>query len=191
MNPSVPGGKPGSASETAIVALAISGDANAYGELVRRHQQGIRAMLRRLIRDPALADDISQQAFVRGWKAIRTLRSPAAFGAWIRKLAVNDWLAHLRSRQCDFATEDPDASHGAATARCSVAERLDLDSALSRLAPAVRLCIVLAYSEGMSHSEISGSTGIPLGTVKSHIARGAALLRELLEAYGDSNVGRF
>jgi RNA polymerase sigma factor (sigma-70 family) len=190
VNPPAPGDKLGSAGETAIVALAMSGDARAYGELVRRHQHGIRAMLRRLTRDPSLADDIAQQAFVRGWKAIGTLRSAAAFGAWIRKLAVNDWLAHLRSRRHDIAAEHADASPGAATAGCSVAERLDLDSALSRLAPAVRLCIVLAYSEGMSHAEISASTAIPLGTVKSHIARGATLLRELLEAYGDANVRR-
>ena len=64
----------------------------------------------------------------------------------------------------------------------AVAERLDLDAALAMLPPDARLCVVLAYSEGMSHTEISDSTGMPLGTVKSHVARGAARLRELLHA---------
>jgi RNA polymerase sigma-70 factor (ECF subfamily) len=64
-------------------------------------------------------------------------------------------------------------------------ERLDLDAALATLPPQARLCVVLAYSEGMSHAEISDATAIPLGTVKSHIARGAARLREILHAYGD------
>jgi RNA polymerase sigma-70 factor (ECF subfamily) len=69
-------------------------------------------------------------------------------------------------------------------AAASVAERLDLDAALATLPPHARLCIVLAYNEGMSHAEISESTAIPLGTVKSHIARGAAHLREILHDYG-------
>ena len=67
----------------------------------------------------------------------------------------------------------------------AVAERLDLDAALAALPPAARLCVVLAYSEGMSYSEIVEATAIPLGTVKSHITRGVARLRELLQAYGD------
>jgi len=67
------------------------------------------------------------------------------------------------------------------------AERMDLDAALARLPAQVRLCVVLAYSEGMSHSEISQSTDLPLGTVKSHIARGAARLREWLHAYGEAH----
>ena len=62
--------------------------------------------------------------------------------------------------------------------------RLDLDAALARLPPGARLCVVLGYSEGMSHAEISETTGIPLGTVKSHIARGAARLPEILQDYG-------
>jgi len=60
---------------------------------------------------------------------------------------------------------------------------LDLDSALASLAPQVRLCITLAYAERMSHREIREATGLPLGTIKSHIARGAARLRKLLGAY--------
>lgn len=51
------------------------------------------------------------------------------------------------------------------------------------LAPAVRVCVVLAYQEGMSHAEISSTTALPVGTVKSHITRGAARLRELLKDY--------
>jgi DNA-directed RNA polymerase specialized sigma24 family protein len=63
--------------------------------------------------------------------------------------------------------------------------RLDLDAALATLPPEPRLCVVLAYSEGMSHAEISAATSMPLGTVKSHIARSSARLRETLEGYGD------
>ena len=60
---------------------------------------------------------------------------------------------------------------------------MDLDAALARLAPQARLCVVLAYDEGCRIPEIAALTGFPLGTVKSHISRGAARLRELLAEY--------
>ncbi len=183
MNPRVPDDRLRSASEAAVAALAMHGDDAAFGELVRRRQSAIRQLLRRLTRNAALADDLAQQAFVTAWKSVRTLRSPGAFPAWLRTLAINCWLQHLRTHKHEIAlgrAEPPDVPMVSA-----VAERLDLDGALARLAPDVRLCLVLAYSEGMSHAEISESAALPLGTVKSHIARGARRLRELLEAYGD------
>jgi DNA-directed RNA polymerase specialized sigma24 family protein len=69
----VPSGALGSASEAAVVALAMSGNDAAFGELVRRRQSATRNLLRRLTRDPALADDLAQQAFVAAWKSIRNL----------------------------------------------------------------------------------------------------------------------
>ncbi len=167
------------------MALAMNGDDTAYGELVRRRQDAIRHLFRRLTRDPALADDLAQQAFVLAWKSIRTLKSPAAFGAWLRKLAVNCWLQHARIRKHEVTLADESLHEGHAPS--TEAERLDLDAALATLPPHARLCVVLAYSEGMSHAEISESTAIPLGTVKSHVARGAARLRELLHDYGGRN----
>ena len=183
-----PSSKLGEAGEVAVVALAMNGDDIAFGELVRRRQAAIRNLFRRMTRDPALADDLAQQAFVTAWKSIRTLKSPAAFGAWLRKLAVNCWLQQARLKKHEVALDEAGAVEAGAIDghwAPAVAERLDLDGALATLPPDARLCVVLAYSEGMSHAEISDSTAIPLGTVKSHIARGAARLRELLHAYGD------
>lgn len=170
------------AVEAAVVALARAGDDEAYGELVRRRQSHIRELLRRLSRDAALADDLAQQTFVQAWRTLRTLHAPSAFGGWLRKLAVNVWLQHVRTHGGRERSADgpaPEPSDEPATA-----EQIDLDRALARLAPDVRLCIVLAYGERMSHREISEATSLPLGTVKSHIARGAARLREILRAYG-------
>lgn len=192
MSRMAPSRKLGEAAEGAVVALAMNGDDAAYGELVRRRQDAIRNMLRRLTRDPALADDLAQQAFVLAWKSIRTLKSPAAFGAWLRKLAVNCWLQQARVKRREAgSTMGPFSTMvqaSTAAQASTVAVRMDLDGALAALPPDARLCVVLAYSEGMSHAEISESTEMPLGTVKSHIARGAARLRELLQAYGERDV---
>lgn len=170
------------ADELTVVACAIAGDDEAYAELVRRRQAPVRQLLRRLCRDPALADDLSQQTFLQAWRRMETLKSPAAFGGWLRRLAINVWLQRVRAELP--ATIDLDGlSNEIAQPATTLIEQMDLDSALATLPPAVRLCITLAYSERMSHREICEATQLPLGTVKSHINRGAARLRELLGAY--------
>jgi RNA polymerase sigma factor (sigma-70 family) len=170
------------AAEVAVVALAKLGDKPAFEELVRRRQSALRNLLRRLCRDHALADDLSQQAFMQAWKTLSSLQVPAAFGGWLRQIAVNTWLQHLRSRK---EMESIDEEHTPVESISeSHGERIDLDYALTQLPPAVRLCIVLSHAEGMSHGEIVNVTKMPLGTVKSHITRGTAKLRELLQAYG-------
>ena len=169
------------AAEAAVVALAKLGDRPAFEELVRRRQSAVRNLLRRLCRDHALADDLSQHAFLQAWKTLSSLQSPAAFGGWLRQIAVNTWLQYVRGAKLVTSTDELDLpvqsiseTHG---------ERIDLDQALVQLSSDVRLCIVLSHAEGMSHGEVSTATGFPLGTVKSHIARGTAKLRELLQAY--------
>ena len=170
------------ADELSVVMCAIAGDDSAYGELVRRRQGAIRQLFRRLCRDPALADDLAQQTFLQAWRAIQTVKSPAAFGGWLKRLAVNVWLQRLRADRPWKNTDDL-ASLADEGAQHTLAERLDLDGALATLPPAVRLCITLAYAEHMSHREICEATRLPLGTVKSHITRGAARLRQVLGAY--------
>ncbi len=68
----------------------------------------------------------------------------------------------------------------------ATSEAIDLDTALATLPEAVRLCIVLSYHERLSHTEIAELTGLPAGTIKSHIRRGSQKLREVLSAYGES-----
>ena len=175
----------GSAVEASLVGLACAGDQPAFEELVRRRQSSIRGLFRSLCRDTALADDLAQETFLQAWVHIRSLRTPNAFAGWLRKLAINSWRQHLR-RQGEFG-KLAEVEEGDVVSMPATIEGMDLNSALSVLAPAVRLCIVLSYHEGMSHGEIAAATQLPLGTVKSHIARGTARLRELLAAYYSSH----
>jgi RNA polymerase sigma-70 factor (ECF subfamily) len=171
------------AAEASVVALAISGDDQAFEELVRRRQGMVRELMRRLCGDAAFAEDLAQQAFVQAWRSLRRLRSPGAFGAWLRGVAVNVWLQE--ARRSPFRLEKPQAElpEPEATGPAPpdiAADRLDLSRALMRLKPPERLCMVLAYAEGLSHSEIAEATGWPLGTVKSNVTRGAGRLRSWL-----------
>jgi RNA polymerase sigma-70 factor (ECF subfamily) len=169
-----------------VVALARIGDRPAFEELVRRRQSWLRTVLRRLCGDAVLADDLAQQAFLSAWRGIGHLRSSQAFGAWLRRLAVHVWLDHVRRRD-PLDRSDPDGDDAIETAAGApasgdVESGIDLDRALAMLAPHVRLCIVLSYADGMSHAEIVDATGLPLGTVKSHIRRGLEQLRRVLVA---------
>lgn len=183
MTDPVPRAALGQAAEAVVVGLAMSGDRTAFSELVWRRQSWLRNLLRRLSRDPALADDLAQQVFLQAWRSLSTLRSVGAFGAWLRRLAINAWLAHRRSAPLPELALDAEDLPDATVFAAAAGERLDLDRALAKLSRDERLCVVLAYSEGMSHGEISAATSLPLGTVKSHITRGARRLRVLLHAY--------
>jgi RNA polymerase sigma-70 factor, ECF subfamily len=166
------------APEIVVVAMARNGDQVAFAELVRRRQSFVRNFLRRLCRDAMLSDDLSQQVFLRAWRTIGSLREPHAYGKWLRTIAINCWLQHQRRSGLRL---DSDASFDERAAVVEAhAERIDLDAALSQLPAAVRLCVVLAYHDGMSHREIADATALPVGTVKSHIHRGSARLRALL-----------
>ncbi len=171
------------AADTLVIALACAGDDSAFAEVLRRRQGRVRKFMYHLCRQTALGDDLAQQVFLTAWRSLGRLRSAAAFDGWLKKIMVNVWLQEVRRGKVvtvsdvELADLAPHHDHTAA--------RMDLDAALSTLPPDMRLCVVLAYNEGMSHPEIVALAGLPLGTVKSHIARGAARLREILAGYGE------
>jgi len=170
------------AAEPSLVALAMSGDDKAFEELVRRRQGFIRGLMRQLSGDRAMADDFAQEAFLQAWRKLRTLRAPGAFGGWLRQIAVNIFLQHIRHTGLAIEDSDEVASYPVVDNR-NPSVQMDLDKALARLKPVERLCVILAYGERMSHGEICSATGLPLGTVKSHISRGSARLRQYLSSY--------
>jgi RNA polymerase sigma-70 factor (ECF subfamily) len=173
------------APDPLLVALCCAGDDTAFAELMRRRQARVRKFMYHLCRHAALGDDLAQQVFLTAWRSIGQLRSAAAFDGWLKRIMVTTWLEEARRRRPDATSEVDPAEH--AVHHDGTAMRLDLDAALATLQPDVRLCVVLAYAEGHAHPEIAMLTGMPLGTVKSHITRGAARLRGLLADYGDAN----
>ena len=171
----------GEGPEALVVSLAIKGDRAAFAELVRRRQSWIRNVMRRCAGDTILADDLSQQVFLQAWRRIRQLKDVGKFGAWLKKLAINEWLQYRRKSD---PLRHADGDEGLAEKQTRDAGMaMDLDAALAELSGPQSLCVVLSYYERMSHPEIAELTGMQLGTVKSHIRRGSAHLRELLSAY--------
>lgn len=170
------------------MGLAKNGSNEAFEELVKLRQSWLRNFLRRLSNDAVLADDLSQQVFLSAWKGIGKLRSNRAFHAWLKRLAVNTWLKHVRGNEpIDFTDPAPegDVDQLVHVKTELIGEAIDLDRALAALSAPTRLCVVLSHSEGMSHGMIAELTKLPLGTVKSHISRGTQVLRKILAIYGD------
>jgi len=168
--------------EAFLVSLARSGDRKAFAELVRRRQSPIRNLMRRCCNDYTLADDLTQQVFLKVWLGIRKLRKASAFSGWLKRVAVSVWLQHIRKK--DTLTGASETSGSELPQHDQTGIVLDLDRALVKLPDTVRLCVVLSYSEGMSQAEIAKLTDMPLGTVKTHIRNGARQLQQLLSAYG-------
>jgi len=176
------------AAEAVVVALAANGNATAFDELVRRKQSSVRTLLRSLCWDAGTAEDLAQQVFVEVWKSLGRLDAIGAFNGWLRRIAVNVWLQHARKKDTSLRrlTDSLEVNPVELVEHPSHGRDIDLTKALELLPGPVRLCIVLAYQEDMSHGDIATTTGIPLGTVKSHISRGSTRLRQLLSDYGTS-----
>ncbi len=169
------------ATESLTVALAKLGNAEAFAKLVASHQSRIRGLLRHLSSDVTLADDLSQQAFLLAWRDIGKLRNPSAFSGWLKRIAINLWLKHLRTK--DPLQDSVDDLLVSRAIRETTDVAIDLEQALSQLQETTRTCLVLSYVAGMSHGEIATTTKLPLGTVKSTIRRGTLELRALLTPY--------
>lgn len=175
----------GTAIDAALVLRARAGSDAAFARLVQRHQAPVRSFLRRVLGAGwAEADDVAQDTFLSAWSSLRSLRDPAGVRAWLCGIAwrkAQDRIrASVRGAARDAAwLETADLPPGV-----SPEDRLALASAMTALAPDVRACVALCLADGWPHAEAAAALDLPLGTVKSHVARGRA---RLLVALGGSD----
>lgn len=153
-------------------------DPKAFGELVRRHQSHVRNFLRKLCRDPVLADDLAQDAFLHAWDKLHTFRGKGTFIGWLLKVAYTTFLQSKRksnrySEILDEVGHEPDS--GAVEESHEVS---DLDKFLAVLTEEERAVMILSYACGLSHREIGDAADLPIGTVKSVIFRGKEKIRD-------------
>ena len=169
-----------SLDDAALVAQIIASQSTqAFGELVQRHQSQIRAFMRKLTRDPDLADDLSQDAFLHAWDKIHTYSGSGSFIGWLLKVAYTTFLqSRRRSNRYGEILEEMGRSPLKESAATQQDEASDLDKFLAVLSEEERAVMILSYACGLSHREIGEATGQPLGTIKSIIFRGKEKIRE-------------
>jgi len=181
-----------------VVALARDGREAAYRELIRRYERPVFSLVLRMVRDRQLAEDLSQETFIKALNAIGSYRPEYKFSSWIFKIANNAAIDHLRRRELDTLSLDG-APHAATPEEIEATalqvgdkgetpheelEARELGSAIERaiaqLRPEYRACILLRHVEGLAYEEIAQSLDLPLGTVKTYIHRARHELRDLL-----------
>lgn len=164
------------------LAKAAQDDA-AFAELVRRHQAGLRAFLRKFTMDAAHADDLAQDTLIKAYRGLAGFAGGASFRSWLYAIAWREFLQDARrnkaSRQLAEAfageTERADSLQSSGSDLS-----LDLRRALARLEDAERAALLLCDAAGMSHAEAATALGAPLGTVKTYVARARARMRAAL-----------
>lgn len=158
--------------------LAAAGDAAAFGLLVREHQSALRGYLRRLTRgNHALADDLAQETFLEAHRKIAQFQGHGSFTGWLYAIAWSRFLMETRKRKL----EPLDEMDERVAPECDPGLKLDLEKAMAMLRPPERSALTLCFALGMPHEEAAEVMKVPLGTLKSHVARGREKLKTLLK----------
>jgi RNA polymerase sigma-70 factor (ECF subfamily) len=162
-----------------LIERARQGDHDAFATLAGTSIARLDAAARLILRDHDLARDAVQEALVRCWRDLPTLREPGRFDSWLHRLLVNACLDLMRRKRRRVVEVELTPFHAPMTADFSVGlvERDALDRALQVLEPEWRAIVVMHYFLGMPLPEVAASLGIPLGTAKSRLHRAIGALR--------------
>ena len=166
------------------LAAARAGDVGARRALFDRVAPATLGILRRIVRQKALADDLLQDTLIAMYEHLPDFRGEAPFGAWVRRIAVSRCLMAFRSpwhrARITLDAWMESGAVGPVEPEGPDAELIDLDRALARLAPLTRTVVWLYDVEGWSHEEIARAFDRSVSFSKSQLARGHARLREYL-----------
>lgn len=188
------------ADEDRLIAAAQRGNLDAFNELVLAYQDRVYNLAYRIMGDPASASDATQEAFISAFHHIEGFRGkyPSSFKSWLMRIVSNACYDELRRRKRhpttsieDFEIEEEAnpalvseaESPEEATEREEVAQALEVG--IQTLPEDQRVTLVLADVQGLSYQEISEATDVPLGTVKSRLARARGKLRDYLREQGE------
>ncbi len=176
-----------------LVELALDGDEDAFGLLVRRYQRRLTAFLGQLVGDIELARELSQEAFIRAWSALERFDPRYRFSTWLFRIAHNLGIDQLRRRRLStmplYRTDAdgdeveviiPDNAKDPLGHLQNRALATELRQVIDGLRPEYRELVLLRHFGGLSYQEIADFTDMPLGTVKNKLFRAHSVLRKAL-----------
>lgn len=192
-------------SDLSLVQLAQRGDAGAFDALVRRYQHKVVKLVLRYVRDPAEAEDIAQEAFIKAYRALPRFRGDSAFYTWLYRIAINTAKNVLASRgrspiQYEVDRSDDDENYDVVANMKDTATpealalteeiRSTVTAAIDSLPEDLRTAIQLRELEGLSYEEIAAAMECPVGTVRSRIFRAREAIDARLREVFDGGLGR-
>ena len=174
----------GGTSDQAMARAAAAGDRDALEDLLGRHFDRVHAICRRVTGHPEDALDATQEALLAVSRGIHRYDGRSAFTTWLYRVATNAALDEVRRRSRRPVPTEPvgDTPAAAGSVEAVVGARIDVDAALATLGPEFRAVVVLRDLCDLDYAEISEALGIPMGTVRSRIARGRAAIAAHLSA---------
>jgi RNA polymerase sigma-70 factor (ECF subfamily) len=192
-------------SDLVLVKRVQRGDKTAFDLLVRKYQHKVVKLVLRYVRNPAEAEDIAQEAFIKAYRALPQFRGDSAFYTWMYRIAINTAKNSLASRdrspiRYDLDLNDPEESHSVQTKLqdpdtpegMALTEeiRLIVNSAIDALPEELKTAIVLRELDGLSYEEIAAAMECPVGTVRSRIFRAREAIDKRLREVFEGGLGR-
>ena len=182
-------------SDAYLVERSQEGDTRSFELLVVKYQKRIFSVIFRIVKDPVAVEDLAQEAFLNAFKAIKGFKGGSSFYTWLYRIAANVSLNYLsKNKKATFLDEEH-------LDRASVAERSSIQEvsperrtlnkesaravskAIETLPDDIKKAVVLREYEELSYEEIAEIMECPIGTVRSRIFRGRAILKDLLKDY--------
>ena len=173
-------------SDISLVAqVVVFHNTRAFDELVRKYQSPIRRFfLNQTCGDNELSDDLAQDTFIKAYTNIASFKNLSNFSTWLYRIAYNVFYDYIRSRKETAGLDAKEVDAMNSTEQINVGQQIDLYQSLKSLKEIERTCITLFHMEDVSIDKIAGITGIPVGTVKSHLSRGKEKLATYLKRNG-------
>jgi RNA polymerase sigma-70 factor (ECF subfamily) len=169
--------------DVALIERARKGDPRAFERLYRDHVGRVHGLCLRMTRNPDLAADCVQDAFIKAWKALPKFEARASFSTWLHRIAVNTVLEKRRGpANAEVAVEDPTVYETESSMVLDTpVEEEELEAAIASLPQGARDALVLCGVYGYEHSEAATMLGIAVGTCKAQLHRARGLLKDRLE----------
>jgi RNA polymerase sigma-70 factor (ECF subfamily) len=192
-------------SDLVLVKRVQRGDKSAFDLLVRKYQHKVVKLVLRYVRNPAEAEDIAQEAFIKAYRALPQFRGDSAFYTWMYRIAINTAKNSLASRDrspiaYDLDLNDPEESHSVQAKLqdpdtpegMALTEEIRgiVNSAIEALPEELKTAIVLRELDGLSYEEIAAAMECPVGTVRSRIFRAREAIDKRLREVFEGGLGR-
>lgn len=192
-------------SDLTLVRRVQRGDKGAFDALVIKYQHKVVKLVMRYVRNPAEAEDVAQEAFIKAYRALPQFRGDSAFYTWLYRIAINTAKNAVVSRdrspvEFDLDSQNPEESYDMQS-RLKDSEtpeglvltdeiRGTVNSAIDALPEDLRTAIILRELEGLSYEEIAAAMGCPVGTVRSRIFRAREAIDRRLREVFEGGLGR-
>ena len=179
-------------SDYELIDVAISGDEDAFGIIMRRYENSLYGLIYKMVRNHEETQDLVQEAFIKSYNALESFNKQYSFSTWLFKIASNNCIDHLRKRRLQTTSIDvpiqtdegsisqelPDNSYSPEKDSLRNEMFESIDSIIEELPKKYKQVIILRHKEDKSYEEIAQSLDIPIGTVKARIFRARELLKK-------------